>query len=75
MDIEEIYKNTTVRLSTGRTYGAIIMVVLISINRSLLRSLAFVSPVRDDLFIELNTKQKNEPHRGDLFVNVSKINS
>jgi len=50
------------------------VVVTISTNSSLLRSLAFVSPVRDDLFVEIINKQKNEPHRGDLFVNVNKIN-
>jgi len=48
---------------------------MISTNSSLpawagqaLRSLIFVSPVRDDLFVEINHKLKNEPHRGDLFV-------
>ena len=66
---------TTVRLTTGRTYGAIIIIVLISTNSSLLRSLAYLSPVRDVLFVEINHKQKDEPHRGDLFVDVSKINS
>jgi hypothetical protein len=46
------------------------MEILIPTNSSLLRSLAFISPVRDDLFVEINHKQKNEPSRGDLFVNV-----
>jgi hypothetical protein len=53
------------------------MVVLISTNSSLptfagqaLRSLENLSPVRDDLFVGINHKQKNEPHRGDLFINV-----
>jgi hypothetical protein len=51
------------------------MGVLISTNSSLLWSLTFLSPVRDDLFVEINQKQKNEPHRGDLYLNVIKINS
>ena len=57
------------------------MVVLISTNSSLpawagqaLRSLAYRSPVRDVLFVEINHKQKNEPRRGDLYLNVIKIN-
>jgi len=50
------------------------MVVPISTNRPLLRSLAFVSPVRDDLFVEIIYKLTNEPHRGDLYVNANKIN-
>jgi hypothetical protein len=29
---------------------------------------------RDDLFVENNHNQKNEPHRGDLFVNTGIIN-
>ena len=61
------------QLFTGRTYGAKFMVVLISTNSSLLRSLTYVSPVRDYLFVEIIYKQTNEPHRGDLFVNVNKI--
>jgi hypothetical protein len=44
------------------------MDILNSTNSSLLRSLALISPVRDDLFVENNHKQKNEPHRGDLFL-------
>jgi hypothetical protein len=57
------------------------MVVLISTNSSLpacagqaLRSLHLESPVRDDLFVEINHKWKNEPHRGDLSVNIIIIN-
>jgi hypothetical protein len=49
------------------------MIVLVSTNSSLLRSLAYLSPVRDELFVDIINKQKNEPHRGDLFVNVGKI--
>jgi hypothetical protein len=74
--------NATIRLTTGRTpllrgrlYRAKIMVVLNSTNRSLpafagqaLRSLAFLSPVRDELFVEIIPKQKNEPHRGGLYL-------
>jgi len=63
-----------VRLNTGRSYGAKIMKVPISTNSSLLRSLAYRSPVRDVLFVEINHKQTNEPHRGDLHLNVIKIN-
>jgi len=55
---------------TCRTYGAKKMMDHISTNSSLLRSLNFVSPVRDDLFVEIIHKLKNKPHRGDLFVNV-----
>jgi hypothetical protein len=51
------------------------MGLLISTNSSLLQSLAFFSPVRDGLFVENNQYQKNEPHRGDLYLNVIKINS
>ena len=50
------------------------MVALISTNSSLLRSLAYLSPVRDDLFVDIIHEQKNEPRRGDLFVNVGIIN-
>ena len=39
-----------------------------------LRSLAYLSPVRDDLFVEIIHKQKNEPRRGDLFVIAGIIN-
>jgi hypothetical protein len=67
-------KITIVRLTTGRSYGANIIVVLISTNSSLLRSLAFKSPVRDGLFVEKNRNQKNKPQRGDLFVNAFNIN-
>ena len=48
---------------------------LISINSSLLRSLTQESPVRDGLFVEVGHKQIPEPHRGDLYVNVDKINN
>ena len=51
------------------------MIVLISTNSLLLLSLGYVSPDRDELFVENNHKQNNEPHRGDLFVNVVKINN
>ena len=37
---------------------------LISANSSLLRSLAFTSPVGDELFVENNDKWENEPHSG-----------
>ena len=34
-----------------------------------LRSLAYLSPVRDDMFVENNHNHENEPQRGDMFVN------
>ena len=61
-------------LSTGRSYGAIIIMLLISTDNSLLRSLVQESPVRDGLFVENNHYQINEPHRGDLYENDGKIN-
>jgi hypothetical protein len=51
-----------------------IIMYLISTNSTLLRSLTLESPFRDGLFIEINHKQINEPPRGDLYVNVGKIN-
>jgi hypothetical protein len=65
---------TTVLLTTGRSYGAKIMMVLISTNISLLQSLSYKSPVRDRLFIEIKHLQENEPHPVDLYVNACKIN-
>ncbi len=47
------------------------MMVNISTNSSLLRSLTYLSPVRDDLFVEIIIKKTNEPRWGDLFVNVN----
>jgi len=51
------------------------MIVLNSTNSSLpacagqaLRSFAFLSPVRDELFVEIIPRQKNEPQRGDLYI-------
>jgi hypothetical protein len=49
--------------------------VIISTNSSLLWSLTWESPVRDELFVEISHKQINEPRRGDLFMNAFKINS
>lgn len=44
-------------------------------ERQALHTLAFVSPVSDDLFVENNDTRKNEPQRGDLFVNEKRINN
>ena len=40
-------------LLRGRLYGAKIIIVIISTNSSLLRSLTLENPVRDGLFIEI----------------------
>lgn len=52
---------------------------MISTNSSLpawagqaLRSLVYQSPVRDDLFVEIDHNHKNEPHRGGLYLNNNK---
>jgi hypothetical protein len=39
---------------------------MVNDSPALLGSLNSVSPVRDDMFIEIDPTQKNEPHRGDL---------
>ena len=44
-----------------------------STNSSLLRSLTKESPVREGLFVENSHKKINEPHRGDLSVNVAAV--
>jgi hypothetical protein len=61
-------------LFTGRSYGAKIIMLLVSINSSLLRSLVQESPVRDGLFVEISHNHINEPHRGDLYEHYGKIN-
>ena len=45
---------TNVLSTSGRSYGAKTIMILMSTNSSLLRSLAFTSPVWDGLFVEIN---------------------